>query len=427
MTSVEDLKGRLRAALLGEFLAVPPPREASRRVHLEVFRTQGGRHVAVEFEHAEKVNLWVTKLHAPRGAIEGVTPTQKRWNGAGWTDDRDRGANSNLKAYEAFRGRPIMRFGVTTQAQASAVLRALTENAEGAAGRLSNRPQSFLVKIDGSTAAPAGIAKPKAARDWESGRLLAPRPNLDEAVQVGDRLYVWSNEQTGGEGLTAVARVASIGNDSEGLAIEIAEVDLLDRPISFDRLNGNFRGIEVLRRIDGYRPRKTWSVSDEDRDGLDGLIEELGRDPARQAMRDEAEQWQAALTGQADRIAAAQHGLRKLRPDQAAFRKAAMERHGGRCVITGCRVLEALEAAHVIPHTGEPMFERPDNALVLRRDVHALFDAGLIAIDPTLGTVAIAIALYGTPYEKLERRVVKHQLADAPLQYQIERLQAPNP
>lgn len=43
------------------------------------------------------------------------------------------------------------------------------------------------------------------------------------------------------------------------------------------------------------------------------------------------------------------------------------------------------------------------NGLALRRDVHALFDAGLLSITPS-GTIAISVSLAGTDYAGLAGR-----------------------
>ncbi|WP_238363947.1 HNH endonuclease signature motif containing protein [Mesobacterium pallidum] len=123
------------------------------------------------------------------------------------------------------------------------------------------------------------------------------------------------------------------------------------------------------------------------------------------------------LSADAQRRAA----LSKARPGQQKFREAAMARHQGRCVVTGCRVSEALEAAHVIPHTGEAMFERPDNSLILRRDLHALFDASLIAITERNGMLKVHPMLQKSAYGQLVGRAVNYKLADGPLRYQEAR------
>ncbi|WP_336979879.1 HNH endonuclease signature motif containing protein [Altererythrobacter fulvus] len=58
-----------------------------------------------------------------------------------------------------------------------------------------------------------------------------------------------------------------------------------------------------------------------------------------------------------------------------------MVAYEGRCAISGCDVREVLEAAHIMPYLGE---ETNDvrNGLLLRADLHTLFDLGLLKIGP---------------------------------------------
>lgn len=81
-------------------------------------------------------------------------------------------------------------------------------------------------------------------------------------------------------------------------------------------------------------------------------------------------------------------GLRRLRPGQGEFRRRLIEAVGARCLISGEEVEEVLEAAHIDPHaeTGD---DRLENGLLLRADLHALFDAALLAVEPESLTVAI--------------------------------------
>lgn len=74
--------------------------------------------------------------------------------------------------------------------------------------------------------------------------------------------------------------------------------------------------------------------------------------------------------------------LALARPAQAQFRRAVMARFAHRCWVTGCAVPEALEAAHIRPFAqgGGPSLDMADNGLLLRRDVHALYDAGLLLV-----------------------------------------------
>ncbi|MEH2217545.1 MAG: HNH endonuclease [Nostoc sp.] len=68
--------------------------------------------------------------------------------------------------------------------------------------------------------------------------------------------------------------------------------------------------------------------------------------------------------------------------------------HNGKCAISGSDVEQALEAAHIIPYLGSET-NHPSNGLLLRADLHTLFDLNLIAIDPEEMTVLIAPSLRG--------------------------------
>lgn len=77
------------------------------------------------------------------------------------------------------------------------------------------------------------------------------------------------------------------------------------------------------------------------------------------------------------------------RPEQAAFRLEVMAIFGSRCAITGCTAQDALEAAHVVPVSEGGSYD-PHNGILLRRDIHRLFDLNLVAIDPQCLEVNIA-------------------------------------
>ena len=96
----------------------------------------------------------------------------------------------------------------------------------------------------------------------------------------------------------------------------------------------------------------------------------------------------------------------RLRRGQPAFRAALLEAYGKRCAITGCAVEDVLEAAHITPYLGG-LTNHVSNGLLLRTDLHTLFDCGLLAIEPTTRTVAIANALKGSSYAKLAGKVLR--------------------
>jgi predicted restriction endonuclease len=50
-------------------------------------------------------------------------------------------------------------------------------------------------------------------------------------------------------------------------------------------------------------------------------------------------------------------------------------------MITGCDVLEIVEACHIFPYRGEDD-NHVENGLLLRTDLHTLFDLNLLGIEP---------------------------------------------
>jgi HNH endonuclease len=89
---------------------------------------------------------------------------------------------------------------------------------------------------------------------------------------------------------------------------------------------------------------------------------------------------------------------------QPSFRRAVLAAYGERCCVTDCDVAEALEAAHITPYRGEAT-NRVDNALLLRADIHNLFDRGFISIAPDedgVLRVQIGPALRSSVYSALE-------------------------
>lgn len=71
----------------------------------------------------------------------------------------------------------------------------------------------------------------------------------------------------------------------------------------------------------------------------------------------------------------------RARRGQQAFRNALRKRYGDCCVVTGCRILAILEAAHISPYRGDND-NHPANGLLLRADIHTLFDLNLIGVNP---------------------------------------------
>ncbi len=71
----------------------------------------------------------------------------------------------------------------------------------------------------------------------------------------------------------------------------------------------------------------------------------------------------------------------RQRLGQGAFRVLVTDVYDRRCAVTGEKALPVLQAAHIRPVTKEGP-HRVDNGLLLRSDIHALFDQGYVTVTP---------------------------------------------
>lgn len=78
----------------------------------------------------------------------------------------------------------------------------------------------------------------------------------------------------------------------------------------------------------------------------------------------------------------------RARRGQKAFRDALRARYGDQCVISGCKLLCIVEAAHISPYLGKKD-NAPENGLLLRADLHTLYDLDLVAVEPASLLVCI--------------------------------------
>ena len=102
----------------------------------------------------------------------------------------------------------------------------------------------------------------------------------------------------------------------------------------------------------------------------------------------------------------------RLRRGQPAFRAALLSAYDRRCAITGCAVEDVLEAAHITPYR-DNLTNHVSNGLLLRADLHTLFDCGLLTIEPATRTVVLADALKTSSYGKLAGKVLRRPKDEA--------------
>jgi putative restriction endonuclease len=72
----------------------------------------------------------------------------------------------------------------------------------------------------------------------------------------------------------------------------------------------------------------------------------------------------------------------RVRLGQNGFRATVFNAYHRRCAITGTKIWPALDAAHIRP-VADGGEHRIDNGLLLRSDVHTMFDRGYLGVDPS--------------------------------------------
>lgn len=86
-----------------------------------------------------------------------------------------------------------------------------------------------------------------------------------------------------------------------------------------------------------------------------------------------------------------------VREGQGAFRQLLLNAYDRRCAITGCDAVEALEAAHITPYKGRST-NRAANGILLRADLHRLWDHGLVAVHESTHEILVSPRLVTTDY-----------------------------
>lgn len=89
------------------------------------------------------------------------------------------------------------------------------------------------------------------------------------------------------------------------------------------------------------------------------------------------------------------------RRGQPQFRASVLAAYRNRCAVTKCSVVKVLEAAHIAPYNGEQTND-PRNGLLLRADIHLLFDLDLIGINPKTMKIVLSDKAKTPTYAKYD-------------------------
>jgi ribosomal protein L37AE/L43A len=90
-----------------------------------------------------------------------------------------------------------------------------------------------------------------------------------------------------------------------------------------------------------------------------------------------------------------------LRRGQRKFREKLIKRYDAVCQVSGCDILDIIEAAHIDPYS-ESEDNGVGNGLLLRSDIHTLFDLGYIGIEPDTLKIRLHPAIKGSEYDQID-------------------------
>ena len=239
------------------------------------------------------------------------------------------------------------------------------------------------------------------------------RISSHKKARVGDRVYIFK-QGSGPRGIFGVGKIVkgpelrkniSLGKEPDYQA-EISFMGLVDPSKEFLLTWSQIQDLNL-----GNLPRSERSGNE-----VEGAMEALERRLAPWTMQSiesiEQEPFGEVFNGSNQNETEGEQELRRqlraiiVRKGQADFRADLIEAYDGQCVITRCKILEVLEAAHIMPYSVNQITNK-NNGLLLRADIHTLFDRGLIAINPSTRDVVISSELkFSKSYATLEGRVI---------------------
>lgn len=243
--------------------------------------------------------------------------------------------------------------------------------------------------------------------------------NYLSSASKGD--VIWVIQARDGRDADILSRFAVSGVQRVGRTIQVHSdgpppfhpVDMRSRRLKVDFIatsgtQGGFVGCEAGGLLHGSAQgergfRTGWELTSKVASEFEAAwasattnVQQLATSDLRDAPSTAAEFDPAVVENDAERV------LREInaRRGQTKFREQLLAAYQGRCAITGCKAEPALDAAHIIPYSGATT-DHVANGLLLRCDIHTLFDLNLLRIHPVSRTVVVSKSLLGTEYAKL--------------------------
>ena len=263
------------------------------------------------------------------------------------------------------------------------------------------------------------------AQEWEGRTFRAPKvttvrysETVARTPEVGDKLFIWTHryrkqEKVPGEGLKATCFVRKVSVEQDEYWLEVEHVELFKPAISREYFEKFVDINSVISSLISRTRTQTLyldaSETSEFQAVVSGIIDSRTANSTGILARLNSESLSKSISKEwnADRLF--REHYRECRPNQSAFRTALQKQYENRCCITGFDAEEGLEAAHIFPFaSGHPDRDKPENGLLLRADVHKLFDRLLIAINPEDNTIWLSNKITETEYVAYEGDIVSH-------------------
>ncbi len=224
-----------------------------------------------------------------------------------------------------------------------------------------------------------------------SGFTLVVTTSFDEAQKIHDFLEQVPQLRDGFNGSTLRARDETTGEaakrmleDGKSILVATAAWAGLDTPIRWSHVVLPRAPFSPPTEIDGkYETRYIDSVISAIRKLRQVMARGLRQPDSYCAVhmldkRFQRPVFRSAIPKRFDASYEAKYAVTEVRTRQAQFRDMMLKEWGGKCPVTDCSVLEAVDAAHIGSKGG--WRRNHTKGILLRSDVHRIFDSGLLSI-----------------------------------------------
>jgi predicted restriction endonuclease len=257
----------------------------------------------------------------------------------------------------------------------------------------------WIINVDGNRPHNWDIAKEHAV--WATTKRFP--------IAAGDDLFFWKTE---GGGLIAHAIAAEDArpvSDREGVPWPdhaerhyVSRFDLVRISEPATAATRSWSDLQVVAEFTGMANRGVARLdSEQGIERLRSLVLEGAISQIPAALTKQVEAEREALDSDIDARRFTQRSV-VIRRGQPQFRAELIRLYDGRCCISGCDAEPALEAAHIVPYKGDHT-NTPANGLLLRADLHTLFDLFELTIDASTHRVRLSNALKNSQYREFDQ------------------------